>query len=133
MPNLFKPSPAPEVPGTLARIGRGLTDVIDPVQQIYYDITRNPKAASLEQSRKEDEALYLRGVGGDPNPDRGPDTWRMVGRSAPLLAYPPYAAATPEAAMGSMGTMQAINAFDTLREWLAKRTQQASGAIEAMR
>lgn len=29
--------------------------------------------------------------------------------------------------------VQAINAFGALRDWLAKRTQQASGAIEAMR
>ncbi len=133
MPNLLKLSSVPEVPGTMVRIGRGMNDLIEPLQQLYYDVSGSAKAAPFRQQREEEEALYQRGLQGDPDPNRDADLFRVLGRSVPLMAFPGYAATTPEAAMGQMGTVESMVAWDRFQKWLADRTQQASGAIEAMR
>jgi hypothetical protein len=82
-----------EPPNQLARIGRGMSDLTEPVASLYYGLTDPAKQKQYDAQRKSDEALYLRGLLGTSIPEqlRGavPDIWRAVGQSAPFFALGP--------------------------------------------
>lgn len=83
----------PEVPGALERMGRGMTDLYEPLLSLLYSQTDPAQQQRFDAQRKQEEAMYLRGLLGDSIPEdlRGavPDVWRGLGQSAPFLALGP--------------------------------------------
>ena len=92
-------------PGVMARIGRGMTDLYEPIYSYLLghpmpgsgaDIN-DPSYAQAQQQydaqRKTDEAIYLRGLLGTAIPEqlRGavPDIWRAAGQALPFFALGP--------------------------------------------
>jgi hypothetical protein len=55
-------SPYTDVPSTMARIGLGVTDLIEPVKQTYLNLTDPTAAAAYRQQRTEDERLHEQGL-----------------------------------------------------------------------
>ena len=102
-------------PDPLARVGAGMNDVIAALRSLYLHSTNPAAAAAYDAQQRENDAIYARGVGGP-----GLDPLRMIGQTsfaAPLVAMSPeLLAATPEAAMGQMGTMQLFSALNRLRQ-----------------
>ena len=84
----------PEMPGILARIGRGFVDVGQPLRQAYYNaqIWNPQRAADYRQQRDQEEQLYLKGVAPNMPAQLRPmavDPFRAFGRfaaMAPLIA-----------------------------------------------
>src|SRR5207245_2360250 len=106
-----------EAPSPLASIGRGMTDVYQPI----WSYLLAPEARKkYDAQRKADEALYSRGLLGTTTPGQssGPDVWRDAGRQimgAPLvLPALPYAA--PEAVMSLMLSSGLYSAINTQRQ-----------------
>ncbi len=105
-----------EAPSPLVSIGRGMTDVYQPI----YSYLLNPEARQhYDVQRQADEALYTRGLLGTTTPGQssGSDMWRNVGRyimAAPLL--PTWPATLPEAIMSAQLTSGLYNAVNTQRQ-----------------
>ena len=89
------PSPGSlEQPNPLERIGRGMADIYEPAKSLYDGLLGLPgQQEQYDAQRKQDQALYLRGLLGTGIPEqlRGavPDVWRAVGQSAPFFALGP--------------------------------------------
>jgi hypothetical protein len=115
-----------EAPDAWARMGRGIQDVVDPIQQMWLNVgtpLQQQQAAAFRRQRAQDEQLYMRGLlGRVPTPEdmkfkMNSDPWRMAGQGLPtaLLALAPAAAAlTPEALASWMLTGSAYEALDRL-------------------
>jgi hypothetical protein len=114
-----------EAPDMWASMGRGITDVYQPVNQAYLNLLSSPAAAAAyRQQRAQDEQLYMRGLlGRAPTPQdmkfkMNMDPWRMAGQglpTAPLLALAPEAAALTPEALASWGlTGSAYEALERL-------------------
>ena len=83
-----------EPPNAIERIGRGMADMYEPAKSLYYGLLGRPgQQEQYDAQRKQEEALYLRGLlgAGIPEQLRGavPDVWRAVGQSAPFFALGP--------------------------------------------
>lgn len=106
MPGSLANMAALEPPGKLARIGRGMADLYEPIyshllanpdpEVVQAETDRRPYAVAqqaYDAQAKANEALYLRGLLGTAIPEqlRGavPDIWRGVGQAAPFFAMGP--------------------------------------------
>ncbi len=104
-----------DAPTTMESMGRGITDLWEPVKQGYLNFANPEEANAYRERRAEDERLYHTGLlGRAPRPgERVPvDMARLHGRVLPLVPLLPRGL-TAEA-LGSQ--MLSFNALDTLNE-----------------
>jgi hypothetical protein len=72
-----------EAPSTLASIGRGYMDIIEPLRQGFEYLWSGPEAGKAYREKKRAELeLYRRGLLSDPTNPFAFDPWRVVGRTA---------------------------------------------------
>ena len=138
-------------PSPLARIGRGMSDIYEPIYSYLLghpipDLqtdTSNPGYAQAQQQydaqRKADEAIYLRGLLGTAIPAqlRGavPDIWRSLGQAAPFFALGPLGglpsltgrgvASAAANVLGYSAIGQPLSSAPELWDWL----QQQQGSL----
>ena len=118
-----------EPPSAVARIGRGATDVWEPLKQMYLNAYQPNQASAYQAQRQEDERLYQRGLlSANPRPSNSaapspPDLWRQAGRGAavtPLLlpGIMSLPATAPEVAMSLLLSSNLYEALDAARKRL---------------
>ena len=114
--------PYAEAPSPMVSLGRGLTDLWEPVKQGYLNATDPAQAQTYRQQRAEDERLYARGLlSANPQPGFNPardDVWRQNGQTAPLLigsAIGP-AMTLPQTALSYMTTQNLYEALNIARK-----------------
>ncbi|HLY05191.1 MAG TPA: hypothetical protein VKR31_05535 [Rhizomicrobium sp.] len=113
-----------EPPSPMVSIGRGLTDLWEPVKQAYLNATDPAQAAAYRQQRAADEGFYQSGLQwANPQPDYVPsrdDLWRSQVHQLPLLLGALLGGgasmALPEATMSYGGTQNLLDALNTLRQ-----------------
>jgi hypothetical protein len=114
--------PQAEEPSPWVSVGRGVTDLWEPVKQVYLDANVPALAQAYRLQRAEDERLYQQGMQwANPQPGYVPardDFWRMQGHQVPLLIgsviAPPMSA--PEYMIGAGATQNLYTGIDTLRK-----------------
>ena len=83
-----------ERPSPVERIGRGMSDLYEPIVSAYLRLTDPNGQKQYDAQREADVAQYLRGLLGNtaiPEQLRGavPDLWRGVGQNVPFFALGP--------------------------------------------
>jgi hypothetical protein len=113
-----------EPPSPWVSIGRGATDLWEPVKQAYLDATDPAQAQAYRQQRAEDERLYQRGLRwANPDPNYVPsrdDFWRSQAHQIPLLLGGMIAPAMslPEMGVSAMATQNVYDGLNALRRQL---------------
>jgi hypothetical protein len=113
-----------EPPSPWVSLGRGATDLWEPVKQSYLNLTDSAQADAYRQQRAEDEQRYQRGVQwANPQPGYVPqrdDFWRMQGQQLPFLlgsvVAPAASASLPQTAVGYMGTQNLYDVLNAIRK-----------------
>jgi hypothetical protein len=114
-------SPA-EPPSPWVSIGRGVTDLWEPVKQTYLNATDPAQAQAYRQQRAEDERLYQRGMQwADPQPGYVPsrdDVWRMQAHQLPMLlgGIIGPSMALPQSLISYGGSQDLYDALNALRQ-----------------
>jgi hypothetical protein len=114
--------PQAEPPSPWVSLGRGATDLWEPVKQTYLNVTDAALAEAYRQQRAEDEQRYQRGMRwANPQPGYVPqrdDFWRTQGQQLPILLGGVVAPATApiETAIGYMGTQNFYDVLNALRK-----------------
>lgn len=117
--------PQAEAPSAWASIGRGVTDLWEPIKQAYLNMADPAQAAAYRQQRAADEGFYERGMqwaNAQPNyvPQRD-DFWRAQAQQLPLLVASmigPEGPQTslPSTVMGLQATQSLFDVLNTLRK-----------------
>jgi hypothetical protein len=116
--------PQAEEPSPWVSVGRGVTDLWEPVKQTYLDATDPALAQAYRQQRAEDERLYQQGMQwANPQPGYDPahdDFWRLQGQQVPLLVGSVIAPSmsAPEYMIGAGATNNLYSALNDLRKRL---------------
>jgi hypothetical protein len=113
--------PYAEPPSPMVSLGRGATDLWEPVKQAFLNATDPTQAQSYRQQRAEDERLYQRGLQW-ANPQAGfvperDDVWRGQVHQLPLLLAglmaPPLG--VPQMALSATATQNFLDAMNAVR------------------
>lgn len=113
-----------EPPSPWVSLGRGTTDLWEPVKQAYLSATDPAQAQAYRQQRAEDERLYRRGLlWANPQPGYVPerdDFWRGQAHQLPLVLGGLMAPAMslPQLTIGAMGTQNLYDALNAARRRL---------------
>ena len=116
--------PQAEPPSPWVSIGRGVTDIWDPIKQSYLNATDPAQAQAFRQQRADEEQRYLAGLQwANPQPNYDPqrdDLWRLAGQQTPMLLG--AAMSSPlsvPAFVASSGVTQSLyDALNTIRKQL---------------
>lgn len=113
--------PQAEEPSPWVSVGRGVTDLWEPVKQTYLDATDPAQAQAYRQQRAEDERLYQQGMqwaNASPNYVPGNDFWRSQGQQVPLLVGSVIAPtmSAPEYMIGAGATNNLYGVLNALRK-----------------
>ncbi len=138
IPDSMLPQGNIQPPSALARIGRGFTDMYEPVVSAWYGLTNPAMQKQYDAQRDQNDALYLRGLLGTAIPPnlRGavPDLWRGLGQAAPLFPLGPLGGIRSLAAkdlanlaawtVGGQAIGQPLMSAPELWDWWNNRQQQ---------
>ena len=115
--------PQAEAPSPWVSVGRGVTDLWEPVKQAYLNSADPEQAAIYRKQRAEDERLYQQGVQwatANPNYNMSrDDLWRSQVQQLPLLVGSMVArgpqTSLPATMIGLQGTQNLYDVLNALR------------------